>query len=360
MIPVLRPVGGAEELKVLESVIESGWWGKGPKAEQLEKEFAKLVGAKYAVAVNSCTAALHLALEALDIHNKEVISPTITFAATGMAPYYSGNSTVLADVKENDYCIDPEKLPLSKNTGAIIAVHEAGVLADVEKIRKKFKGLIIEDCAHACYVKGAGRKGNIACWSFQAVKTLPAGDGGMVTTDNKRVAERIKRMSWMGITRSTWERAKGKRYHWNYKINELGWKCYMNDLTAAIALVQLKKLKKNLEKRKKIGQIYKRELKNYAIPAPESDTYQYYVIRIKNRNKIADYLARKGINTSVHFKPLHLISFFKGCTKKPLEVAERIWKDFLSLPMHVALSEKDVRYIIACIKEAARIHNNSK
>jgi perosamine synthetase len=354
MIKVLGPVGGKEELKMLEEVIKSGWWGRGPKVDALEEKFAKLVKSKYAIAVNSCTAALHLALEALGVHNKEVIVPTVTFVAPAMVPYYCGNKTVLADIREDNYCIDPTVLPLSKKTGAIIAVHASGVLADIDLIRKRFKGgPIIEDCAHACYVKGAGAKGDVACWSFQAVKTLPAGDGGMVTTNSKQIAEKVKRMSWNGIGRSTWERTQGKHYSWNYEIHGIGWKYYMNDITAAIALSQLKKLAKNIKKRIYIAELYKKELKNYLIPAPRSGTYQYYVVRIKNRDKIADYLSSKKIATSVHYKPLHLFSFFKDCRRTPMPVADSIWNEFLTLPMHTALTGHDVHYIIQNIKEAA-------
>lgn len=359
-IKVLGPVGGKEEIRELADTIRSGWWGRGPKVDRLEKAFAKLVGCKYAVAVNHCTGALHLALEVLGIHNKEVVVPTITFVAPAMVPYYcnsysSGLSTVLADVKEEDYCIDPAKLPLSKETGAVIVVHEAGALADIKSIKKRFGGPIIEDCAHACFTEGVGSKGrNIGCWSFQAVKTLPAGDGGMITTNNREVARKVFHMSWNGIGRSTWDRAKGRRYTWDYRVYGLGWKYYMNDITAAIALQQLKKLKKNLAWRHKIAKIYDEELKDHLIPAPKSGTYQYYVARVKNRDRIADYLATKGVATSVHFKPVHLFPFFKGCTKGPLSVAEKVWKEFLSLPMYVGLTTKDVRYVVKHIKKAVR------
>jgi perosamine synthetase len=352
MIPVLRPVGAREELRGLKEVISSGWWGRGPRVEELEDKFSKMVKCRYAVAVNSCTAALHAALEALDVHRKEVIVPTITFIAPAMVPFYCDDRTVLADVKESDYCIDPDRLPLSKKTGAIIAVDEAGALADIDAIKGRFKGPIIEDCAHACYVEGAGAKSDISCWSFQAVKTLPAGDGGMVTTNSKKVAEKVKRISWNGIGRSTWDRAQGKRYTWNYKIYGLGWKYYMNDITAAIALAQLKKLGGNLKRRTEIAKLYEKGLKGYVIPPPKSGTYQYYVIRVRNRDKIADYLANRGIATSVHFKPLHLYGLFSYCAKASFPVANRIWKEFLTLPMHVALSNDDVRYIIRRTKEA--------
>jgi len=210
-------------------------------------------------------------------------------------------------------------------------------------------------------MKGAGAKGDVACWSFQAVKTLPAGDGGMVTTNNRKIAEKIKRMSWNGIGRSTWDRSRGKRYTWDYKIHGIGWKYYMNDLTAAIVLAQLKKLKKNIERRKRIAGIYTEKLEKHLMPAPSSGTYQYYVVRTKQRDRMADYLSTKGIATSVHFKPLHLYDFFKDNHTSSFPVANRVWKEFLSLPIHTALTSEDVYYIIRCLKEAIfkfKVKNN--
>ena len=189
MLPVLRPYGGKEEVEALKEVIESGWWGKGPKVAQFEKEFAELVGAKYAVAVTSNSHGQDLVMKALDIKDGDVINPTISFMATAMIPLWQENVTTnIVDVDPVTMCLDPEDVrkSLTPNTKAIIAVNQAGVPAPIEEIRKFYDGLIIEDCAHSCYTPGAGQASDIAVWSFQAVKTMPCGDGGMITlTDEK-------------------------------------------------------------------------------------------------------------------------------------------------------------------------------
>ena len=167
MLPVLRPYGGDEEINALKEVIESGWWGKGPKVAQFEKEFANMVGAKYAIAITSNSHGQDLVMKALDIKDGDVINPTISFMATAMIPLWQENITTnVVDVDPITMCIDPEDVRknITPNTKAIIAVNQAGVPAPIDEIRKFYKGLIIEDCAHSCYTPGAGMKGDIAIW----------------------------------------------------------------------------------------------------------------------------------------------------------------------------------------------------
>ena len=186
MLPVLRPHGGEEEAEALKEVIYSGWWGKGKLVEQFEEKFAEMVGSKYAVAVTSNTLGQDLIYKAYRIHDCDVISPTISFMTTGIVPLWNNCRSLLVDCETDTLNIDPLDVNrrLTGNTGAIVVVNMAGVPANIDVIRIMYPdGLIIEDCAHSCYVKGAGKKGDVAVWSFQAVKTLPAGDGGMITTD---------------------------------------------------------------------------------------------------------------------------------------------------------------------------------
>ena len=357
VLPVLRPVGGVEEINALSDVIDSGWWGKGPKVTEFEKKFAEMVGAKYAVAVTSNTHGLDLVLKAKGIEHADVISPTMSFATTAIAPLWNNCTSTIVDAERDTLCIDPKSVKenLSPNTKAIIAVNMAGVPAKIDEIRNFYDGFIIEDCAHSCYTYGAGSKGDVAIWSFQAVKTMPCGDGGMITTNDKELYEKLVPMSWMGIS-STHERTKnvdGKPgYSWDYDIKLIGTKSYMIDLMAAICLEQMKKLPNNLVKRRYIQQSYNEQLNSFLEIPVWSETVQHYGARVKkeeDRNKLMDYLADKKIHTSVHYKPLHLHTALKS--DKSLPVAESEWKKLISLPCHPAMTQEDIDYVIYWIKE---------
>lgn len=359
MLPVLRPVGGEEELNSLRESIESGWWGKGPKVAEFEKKFAEMVGAKYAVAVNSATSGQDLVLKALGIQNCDIINPTISFMTTAVVPLWNQCSSNIVDVRESDLNICPEDVrkSLKSNTKAIIAVNHAGVPAPIDEIREFYDGLILEDCAHSCYTPGAGMKGDVAVWSFQAVKTMPCGDGGMITTNDRELYEKLVPMTWLGIT-STYSRVRkddgltGKPgYSWDYEVDILGYKCYMIDLQAAICLEQMKKLSKHLEWRRHIQSCYNQGLQGL-IRVPEwSETVQYYCARVpaSERDKLIDYLADKKIHTSVHFKPLHKYNIVKQNRDYP--VSDKEWKKLISLPCHPGMTQDDIDYVIYWVKQ---------
>jgi dTDP-4-amino-4,6-dideoxygalactose transaminase len=252
MLPVLRPQGGDEEVEALREVIESGWWGNGPKVSQFEKEFAKMVGAKYAVAVTSNSAGQDLVMKALGVKNRDVINPTISFMATAMIPLWNDCTTNVVDVDPYTMCMNPDdvKKHLKPESDVLIAVNQAGVPAPIDEIRDFYDGFIIEDCAHSCYTPGAGTKGDVAVWSFQAVKTMPCGDGGMITLNDEKLYHKLKEMTWFGVS-STYSRVNkndkitGKPgYTWDYEVDKIGYKCYMIDLTAAMCLEQMKKTTK--------------------------------------------------------------------------------------------------------------------
>ena len=354
VLPVLRPVGGEEEVNAIRECIESGWWGKGPKVAEFEKKFAEMVGAKYAVAVNSATSGQDLVLKALDIKDCDIINPTISFMTTAVVPLWNNCTSNIVDVLEDTMCLDPEDVrrSLKPNTKALIAVNQAGVPAPIDEIREFYDGLIIEDCAHSCYTPGAGMKGDVAVWSFQAVKTMPCGDGGMITTNDKELYEKLIPLTWLGIT-STYSRVKkddgltGKPgYSWDYEVDVLGYKCYMIDLQAAICLEQMKKLPKHLEWRRHIQKSYNEQLGGLIRPPEWSETCQYYCARVPSieRDNMIDYLADKKIHTSVHFKPLHKYDIVKQDRDYP--VADREWKKLLSLPCHPGMSQEDIDYVI--------------
>lgn len=354
MLPVLRPLAGPEEIEALAQVLESGWWGKGPKVAQFESEFAAMVGAKHAIAVTSATHGQDLVIKALGIKDADIINPTISFMTTAAVPLWNSCTSNIVDVDPINLNIDPAdvKKSLKSNTKALIAVNHAGVPAPIKELRNIFDGFILEDCAHSCYTPGAGTQGDAAVWSFQAVKTMPTGDGGMITTNDTELYEKLVPMTWLGIS-STFSRVSKNDstlrpggYSWDYEVNVLGYKCYMIDLTAAIGLVQMKKLPANLEWRRHIQERYNQELHPRIGRPSWSETVQYYCSRVDAhlRNDFMDYLTDKKIHTSVHFKPLHLYSVVKQDRNYP--VADKVWKTLVSLPCHNGMTEEDIDYVI--------------
>jgi perosamine synthetase len=242
----------------------------------------------------------------------------------------------------------------------------AGILAPVNEIRKFYDGLIIEDCAHACYTPGAGLNGDVAVWSFQAVKTMPTGDGGMITTNNEEIMKRIRKLYWFGIE-STYDRVTKVKdspgsnsvYKWQYDIDILGYKYYMIDLTAALGLSQMDKLEANLLRRQFIQNKYNEAfsiIPEIQIP-PFSYTVQHYVIKVcpTKRNNLIDYLKDKNIHTSVHYRPLHLYTQFKE-DESLFPVANTEWLKIITLPVHLNMSDDDIDYIIYWVKEFFYMH----
>jgi len=351
MLPVLRPLGGEEEVQAIREVIESGWWGKGPKVAEFEQKFAEMVGAKYAVAVTSASHGQDLVMKAKGFKGIDVINPTMSFIATATIPLWNDCTTNIVDIREDDLNIDPDdvKKRLKRNSDALIAVNMAGIPAPIDEIREFYDGLIIEDTAHSCYVEGAGKKGDVAVWSFQAVKTMPCGDGGMITTDDYDLYCKVRDMTWFGVS-STWSRAQGQSgkpgYAWDYQVDILGYKYYMIDIMAAICLEQMKKLPAHLERRRHIQSQYNERLFSEIKRPPHSETVQYYVGRVpsEHRDKLIDYLADKKIHTSVHFKPLYKYGPIKQDREYP--VCETEWTKLISLPCHNAMKEEDIDYVV--------------
>jgi perosamine synthetase len=364
MLPVLGPKGGKEEIQALQEVIESGWWGKGPKVAEFEQKFAEMVGHKYAIALTSASHGQDLIMKAMGWKDIDVINPAISFIATAMIPLWNGFTSNIVDVKRDTLCIDPDDVEKYKksNSELLIAVNEAGVPCDYEALRKVFGGFILEDTAHSCYTPGAGLGGDAAVWSFQAVKTMPCGDGGMITTNDKELADKCKEMTWFGVS-STWSRSQGKSgkpgYSWDYQVDILGYKYYMIDIMAAICLEQMKKLPEHLKFRRHVQDRYNKELHPVFERPPHSETVQYYCPRIPvksnrapdgsgmsylGRDNLIDYLADKKIHTSVHFKPLYKYGPLLQGREYP--VCEKEWVKLISLPCHNRMVEEDIDYVI--------------
>ena len=366
MIPVFRPSMGEEEIRAIEEVLNSGWIGLGPKTKQFEEEFAKYIGVKHAVAVNSATAALHLSLVSLDINAGEVIVPAITFVSTALAANYVGAKPVFADVEEDTLNISVEniKKKITNKTKAIIPVHYGGYpckMDEINELAEKHDIKVIEDASHACgsVYKGkkAGALADLGCFSFHAVKNLATGDGGMITTNNEKIKEKLHRLRWCGITKDTFSRTK-KNYSWYYEVPEIGFKYHMNDITAAIGLVQLKKLEQNNEKRRRIVKQYNEVFSKTSwieVPKEEPNTksaMHNYVIKVKetkDRDNLIEYLAKKEISASVHYMPLHLHPIYRQYKAK-VPVAEKVWKRLVTLPLYPDMTEEETEKVIDAVK----------
>lgn len=347
VLKVLGPEGSDEDIAAVSEVIKSGWWGNGPKVAEFEERFAKLVGHKYAIAVTSNSHAQDLVMKAMGFKGIDVINPTMSFATTAIVPLWNDCTTNIVDVDSYALNITAAEVDIWKkpNTEVVIAVNMAGVNSPIEEIRKVFGGFIIEDCAHSCYTPGAGLRGDVAVWSFQSVKSIPVGDGGMITTNDKDLYEKMKSMIWFGVS-STWSRVSGKGYSWDYDIDCLGYKYYMIDIIAALGLSQLNRMDETLSRRRHVRDRYNAELPDAVIRPVDSDTVQYYIARVSSdlRDKLIDYLSDKKIHTSVHFKPLHKFTLLKNDRHYP--VADIEWLKLVSLPCNNAMTDEDISYVV--------------
>lgn len=376
MIQVFKPSLGQEELDALSEIFKIGWIGLGPKTSEFEKRFAGYVGAKFAVAVNSATAALHLACLALEIGpGDEVLVPTMTFVSTAHAPMYCGATTVFVDIDPDTLNIDPKNIEskISPKTKAIIAVHYGGnacLMDEIWDIAKRHDLFVIEDAAHACGGEYKGQKigglsrTDFTCFSFQAVKNLPVGDGGMITTNRVEMLPVLNKLRWCGIDKSTWDRTEEiameqqsgirrfAKYGWYYEVHELGYKYHMNDIAAVIGLEQLKKLEAGNQRRRHIVSKYNEAFQGIpwieCIVEKEYSTSacHNYVIKTPYRDLLNIYLKDRGIATGVHYMPIHLQPYYRKLSKTSYPNAEHVWTQLLTLPLYPDMSEDDVIYII--------------
>jgi len=365
MIPVFKPSIGQEELNALKKIFKTGWIGLGPKTAEFEEKFAKYIGVKHAVAVNSCTAALHLAMAVMDIKDKEVITTPMTFVSTNHSILYNQGIPVFADIEEDTLNIDPKDIErkITSRTAAIIVVHYGGHSCDMDaimSIAKKHNLKVIEDCAHGCGGEHKGKKlgsiGNIACFSFHAVKNLTTGEGGMITLNDPELDKRLRKLRWLGITRDTWSRnLKNKGYSWFYDVEEVGFKYHMNDIPAVIGLIQLKKLEKLNQKRRKLYDAYNKafeglsQVKRPVIKPYAKNACHNYVLKAKDRNDLIEFLKTKDISTGVHYIPNHLYDMYEKYRVK-LPVTERVWEKLITLPLFPDLTAKEQSHVVDSIR----------
>jgi perosamine synthetase len=366
-IPVFRPFCGEEEVEAVAAVLRSGWWGQGPKTTEFEQRFAEFVDAPLAISLNSATAALHLSLAVAGVEGSEVITTPLTFVSTNHAILYNHATPVFADIKPDTLNIDPDDIErkITPNTRAIMVVDYGGHPADLDRIlaiAEAHNLVVIEDAAHAAGSAYKGRRvGSIApmtCFSFHPVKNLATGDGGMITLADEEWAARLKQLRWVGINKDTWVRSEGKaasQYSWQYDVAELGFKYHTNDIMSAIALVQLERLPQTNARRREIAARYDAGLADLdwlqlPVRYDHVESAQHnYVVRLDNRDGLADWLRDRQIATGMHYIPNHLYDMYQPYATE-LPVTEREWERLLTLPLFPALTDEEVDYIIDAIR----------
>jgi dTDP-4-amino-4,6-dideoxygalactose transaminase len=367
VIPFHRPSIGSAEIIAAVEVLASNWLTTGPRVQEFENAFALRLGVGYALAVNSATAALHLALEGMGVGpGDDVVVPTLTFTACGEVVNYLGANVVLAEVGE-DGLLGPEQLEraITPKTKAVMPVHFAGLGVDIDALRKVWDGPYLEDAAHALPAtvndRNVGTLGDAAAFSFYATKTMTTGgEGGMLVTNNPDIAKRAKMMRLHGISSDAWDRY-GARGKWAYVVEEAGYKYNLTDLSAAIGLAQLRRLDELWEKRATIAARYDAAFAdnpNIQIPPRTADQHSWhlYVIRVKPliRDVTITRLATGGIGASVHFIPLNLMPYYQrqGYAEGDFSVAERLYSESISLPIWPDMTETQVNHVISAVEDA--------
>jgi dTDP-4-amino-4,6-dideoxygalactose transaminase len=379
-LPFALPDIGETEVASVVETLRSGWLTTGPKVRRFEADFAKYVGGQHAVAVNSGTAALHLALEAIGVQERdEILVPTMTFAATAEVVLYAKATPVLVDCRQDTLNVDPDLIEraITPATRAIIPVHLAGHACDMDRIleiARDYHLKVIEDAAHALPARFRGQMigtmGDITCFSFYATKTITTGEGGMATTESPEWAERMRIMGLHGISQDAWKRytAEGS---WYYEILFPGYKYNLTDIAAAIGIEQLKKCDRLWRSRQHYAMLYNegfRDVPGIITPyvAPDvQHAWHLYVIQLDpeqlriGRNEFIALLKQENIGTSVHFIPLHLHPYYRDTFKyRPEDFpnASSAFERIVSLPIYPRMTEADVERVIEAVQTIVKQH----
>jgi dTDP-4-amino-4,6-dideoxygalactose transaminase len=390
-LPFALPVIEEEEIREVLDVLKSGWVTTGPKVRLFEEEFAEYVGCKHAVAVNSCTAALHLALEAVGVvEGDEIITSPMTFAATSEVIRYFKARPIFVDIDSKTMNVDVKlvedtvKRKFESGNGkrlkAIIPVHYAGYPCDMDALMalaSRYDLRIIEDAAHAFPTsykgKMIGTLGDITCFSFYATKNITTGEGGMITTENEEYADRMRIMSLHGISKDAWKRYTAEG-NWYYEIIAPGYKYNLTDIAAGLGVAQLRKADAFLKRRMQIADRYHEAFQGLdeldlplAVEGKEGTTHSWhlYVIRLNlrrlqiDRNRFIEELRHKGIGTSVHFIPLHIHPYYRetyGYRPDDFPVAHETYQRIISLPIYAKMTDRDVERVVESVTEIVKSH----
>jgi len=379
-LPFHVPEIGDEEIQSVIETLRSGWLTTGLKTKQFEENFARYVGSQNAVAVNSGTAALHLALEAVGIREgDEVLVPTMTFTATAEVVLYLKARPVLLDCEPDSLNVDPKQIEraITPRTRAVIPVHIGGQACKMDEILQVARAhnlKVIEDAAHALparyHEKMIGTIGDITCFSFYATKTITTGEGGMATTDHAEWADRMRMMSLHGISKDAWKRYSNEG-SWYYEVHSPGYKYNLTDIAGAMGIEQLKKCERFWHARQRIAARYDEafaDLPEIQRPTQASDVqhaWHLYVIQLElerlgiDRAAFVNALKDEGIGTSVHFIPLHLHPFYRdagGYQPGDFPIATRVFDRIVSLPIYPSMSDENVDRVIAAVTRTIKRH----
>lgn len=388
-VPFFRPSITQAEIDEVVACLRSGWLTTGPRVRDFETAFAQAVGATCAVAVNSCTAALHLAIEALGLRaGQAVLVPTYTFAATAEVVRYLGAFPILVDCDPTTLNMDLNdaerkikllrqgRLPFDRRTEVvgIIPVHVAGFMMDMDDVHEfahRHGIWIVEDAAHAFpaaywskrkhrWVRAGEKTAAVTCFSFYANKTITTGEGGMAVTDEPVLAARIRQMSLHGLSQDAWGRYQGQG-PWDYQILAPGYKYNLTDLAAAIGLCQLARAEELRQRRQKLAEQYRQELSSVSAvelppqPADRIHAWHLFIIRVVNdrsafhRNDLLTALRAAGVGCSVHWRPLHLHPYYRetfGWQPEQFPQATRQWERALSLPLFPDMTPEEQAYVV--------------
>ncbi len=388
-IPFHLPSIGDEEVQEVEATLRSGWLTTGPRTAQFERDFAAYVDSGHALALNSCTAGLHVALAALGIgRGDEVITTPLTFCSTVHTILHTEAKPVLADVGP-DGNIDPEEIErsITSRTRAILPVHLAGLPCEMDAIwaiARRHGLLVVEDAAHAAGTKYAGRQigagrvesaepaSDATAFSFYATKNMTTGEGGMVTTPNETLAARMRMLTLHGMNRDAWNRYS-ERGNWYYEVAEPGFKYNLTDIQSALGIQQLRKLESFIETRAHYAGIYQQELgdlEEVVLPAERPGirhAWHLYILQLNldqlniDRQGFITSLRNKGVGASVHFIPIPLHPYFAKLHigERRCDYALELYPRIVSLPLYPAMTEEQVYYVARCVKEIVAQHRAS-
>jgi dTDP-4-amino-4,6-dideoxygalactose transaminase len=373
-LPYCLPQIGEEEIQEVVDTLRSGWVTTGPKVKRFETEFARYVGVQHAIAVSSCTAALQVSLAALGIGpGDEVIVPTLTFCATANVVALLGATPILVDIDRNfQISLEAVERAITPRTRAVIPVHYAGQACDLDEIlglAARHGLAVVEDAAHAVGAEYAGRKigphSHAAAFSFYAIKNMTTGEGGMITTNDTALADRMRILSLHGMSRDAWKRYT-KAGSWYYEVVALGFKYNMTDLQAALGIHQLRRLDGFIARRQQIAASYDRAFAGLPeiVPPPRlsnrNHVFHLYPIRLRpdrlrlDRSQFIAALSENKIGTSVHFIPLHRHPLYAdrfGYRPQQFPVAEETYEGLLSLPLYPRMTDGDVQDVIDAVRD---------
>ena len=398
-VPFFRPSITAAEIEEVVACLRSGWLTTGPRTKQFESDFAQAVGAKHAVAVNSCTAALHLAVEALKLKPGEaVLVPTMTFAASAEVVRYMGAVPLLVDCDPETFNLDLNdaarkiddlragRTPLERNLKVVgvMPVHVGGLMMDMADVQAfaAERGLwIVEDAAHALpaafrsaadapWRQCGENTAAVTCFSFYANKTITTGEGGMAVTGDRALADRMRQMSLHGLSQDAWKRFSGGRV-WDYQIVAPGFKYNLTDIAAALGIHQLRRAEILRAERERIAAFYRESLMDVEQielpPHPPNRLHAWHLFAVRlrlerlsiDRNAFIDALRERGVGCSVHWRPLHLHPYYQetfAWRPEHLPVASEQWVRAISLPLFPGMTEEERQAVVSVIKELCSAH----